>query len=145
MIKLEIRNRIDFPKLTLQSDLKTIARDIIIPDIQMGIHNRMAINGEPLPENEPQTKKRKGDDRPLIETGRLISSFFYKQISGNKVLVSIKPVRKDIGGYLQIDGIRTKTARKFYKFFGISKDAHDSAIAYMVDKIKERIRARRNS
>ena len=137
MIQAKIINRIDFPKISLQSTLTEIAQRIIIPDIQKGIHARMAINGGSLPENEPETKKRKGSDRPLIDTGKLLGSFFYKLSGNNRVIISIKGDRLEIGGYLQNDGVKTKTALKFYRFFGISEDAHDQAIAYTKKKIKD--------
>ena len=137
MIQAKIINRINFPKITLQDDLEKIASGIIIPDIVMGIESRKAINGGSLPTNDPQTIKRKGHDRPLINTGELRSSFYYERRGKSKVFISIRSGRKDIGGYLQIDGITTKAEKKFYRFFGVSNDAHDSAMDYMREKIKE--------
>ncbi len=137
MIQAKIINRINFPEIALQDDLEHIAKNIIIPDIVMGIDNGMAINGGSLPANDPKTIKRKGHGRQLIETGKLRSSFFYKLAGKNKVIISIKGDRKEIGGYLQVDGVSTLGGAKFYRFFGISKDAYDGAIKYIKDKIRE--------
>ena len=136
MIQAKIINRINFPEISLQSTLTEIAQRIIIPDIWKGIHSSVAINGGSLPANEPETKKRKGSDRPLIDTGKLLGSFFHKLSGNNRVIISIKGDRLEIGGYLQNDGIKTKSALKFYRFFGISANAHDRAIAYAKKKIK---------
>ncbi len=135
MIQAKIINKINFPEITLQEDLENIAKNIIIPDIEMGIDNAMAINGGSLPENEPETIKRKGHSRQLIDTGTLRSSFFYRTLGKNKVIISIKGDRKEIGSYLQNDGVGKK--KKFYRFFGISRDAYDSSIGYISKKIKE--------
>src|SRR3990167_4265376 len=137
MLQAKIINKINFPEISLQSTLEEIAQKIIIPDMQAGIHGRMAINEGSLPKNEKATIKRKGDDRPLIETGKLMCSFFFKPSGKNRVIISIKGDRKEIGGYLQNDGIKTKSKIKFYRFFGISKDAADKAIAYAKKKIEE--------
>jgi hypothetical protein len=136
MLTIKVKNSVKFPEITLQEDLEHIAERIIIPDIQAGIDNSFAINGGSLPPNEPETIKRKGHSRQLIDTGTLRRSFFWKTLSKNKVIVSVDGDRKDIGGYLQ-DGIIAKGKLKQYLFFGISKDAFDGAIKYMEKRIKE--------
>lgn len=78
-----------------------------------------------------------GSAKPLIETGKLVSSFIYKLSGKNKVIIRIKSNRNRIGGYLQNDGVKTKSGRKFYRFFGISEKASTRAIAYAIKKIKE--------
>jgi len=136
MIQAKIINRINFPELRLQEELEHIAKNIIIPDIIAGIDNGMAINGGALPHNEPQTIKRKGDSRPLIDTGTLRRSFFYRLSGKSKVIIKIENNRAKIGKYLQ-DGIMADGRLKQYRFFGISKDAYEAAIRYTKDKIKE--------
>jgi hypothetical protein len=116
-----------------------IAERIIITDIQKGIHSGMAIDGGSLPMNDPKTIKRKGDNRPLIDTGTLLGEFIARNKGKGSVMVTIGPERLDIAGYLQIDGIKTNQGLKFYKFFGISKDAEDLSIEYMQDKIQKAI------
>ena len=142
MLKTEIVNKINFPEIALQEDLERIAKDIIIPDIIAGIDNGMAITGGALPENELSTIKRKGHDRQLIDTGELRSSFFYRTVGKNKVIITIQSGRKKIGGHLQ-GGIKTLRGIKQYKFFGISLDAHDGAMQYIRNKIKELTRGGR--
>jgi hypothetical protein len=90
-----------------------------------------------LPENDPKTIKRKGHGRQLIETGTLRRSFFYKPQGKSKVIISIDAERKKIGGYLQNDGITTKHGKKYYRFFGISQYAFDTAMEYARKKIAE--------
>jgi ABC-type tungstate transport system permease subunit len=139
MVKFTIKSNIKFPNIKLQDILLEIAERIIIPDMQRGIDERAAIDGGMLPANDPKTVKRKGHDRPLIDTGSLRAAFVAQRRGKGKVLITLADNRKDIGGFLQIEGIRTKKGTKFYNFFGISKDAEDAAIAYMEKKIDEAI------
>src|SRR3990167_4274216 len=143
MIQAKIINKINFPKIALQEDLERIAKDIILPDIIAGIDNSMAISGGSLPANEPKTIRRKMSNKQLVETGTLRSSFFYKPAGKNKVVISISSIRKKIGGPLP-RGIETKKGIKQYRFFGISRDAHDSAMVYMRNRIAELTRGKRN-
>jgi hypothetical protein len=144
MITVTVKNNVKMPKINLQPYLETIADRIIIPDLVMGITAERSIDGGSLPKNDPKTIARKGSSAPLIATGTLISSFFYRAIGKSKVLISIDNIRKEIGGYLQA-GIQTKSGLKQYKFFGISKDAEDSAIQYIKDSIDAEIKIARNS
>ena len=137
MIQTKIINKISFPSINLQSTLEEIADKIIIQDIKNGIASRKAIDGGNLPANDPKTIKRKGHDHPLIDTGELKESFSYRTQGKNKVLITIDSGRRKIGGYLQNDGINAKSGRKFYRFFGISKDASIRAMKYAESKIKE--------
>ena len=138
MIQAKIVNKIELPDYgnTLQDALVEIARGIIIPDLIRGIDNSMAIMGGALPHNEPGTIKRKGSDKPLINTGELRSSFAYKQSGKNKVIIFIRSGRSLIGGYLQ-KGIKTLHGPKQYMFFGISKDANDQVWGYMKKRLRE--------
>lgn len=120
----------------MQEDLQVIAKNIIIPDIIRGINSRMAINGGSLPANDPATIKRKGSDSPLIDTGELRSSFFFKNSGKNKVAIMIDSGRSKIGSYLQA-GIKTNKGIKRYIFFGISRDASDEAMKYARNRVKE--------
>jgi hypothetical protein len=137
MLKVQVINRIDFPKITLQEDLEEIAENIIIHDIKTGIASRMAINGGSLPANDPKTSKRKGHDKPLIDTGELKESFSFKRVGKSKVVVYIDSGRSKIAGYLQNDGVKTNFGVKHYRFFGISNNAFDRAMQYANNKIRE--------
>ncbi len=141
MVKLTFKTdfkpiKIDFGQILLE-----IAERIIIPDIQQGIDAGMAIEGGALPANEAATIKKKGHNRQLIDTGALRSSPFARKVGPNKVRIALGNDRQDIGGYLQIEGIRTRHELKFYNFFGISRDAEDRAIAYMETQIEKAINA----
>jgi hypothetical protein len=135
MLKATIINRINFPEIKLQGDLENIAREIVIPDIEKHIDMRASIDMGALPFNEPATIKRKGHDHQLIDTGQLRDSFFYRTSGKNKVIISIKGDRKEIGGYLQNDGVGKK--KKHYRFFGLSEFAIKEALRYVMDKIGE--------
>jgi hypothetical protein len=155
-------------EITLQKHLEHIAKKIIIPDIEQGIDTGHAIVGGMLPHNEPATAMRKAGNyvgrlykqtgekrknfvslesrnlvplssgRPLIDTGKLRKSFFWKTLDKTRVLISIEGDRKAIGGYLQ-EGIDTDHGIKQYQFFGISKNAYDRAIKYMAEKLKKEL------
>jgi hypothetical protein len=137
MLKVEVVNKIKFPEFTLQKTLEDIAKDIIIPDMVRGIDAGMAINGGSLPRNDLATIKRKGHARPLIDTGELRRSFYYKLSGKSKVIISIENIRKAIGGYLQNDGVGK--SNKHYLFFGISVDASSRAMDYARTKVNEQI------
>ena len=139
MIKISTKFKMVVPNLDFSEQLKFIGERIFIPTMQAGIDSRMAIDGSSLPQNDPKTIKRKGNDRPLINTGTLRTSFYFIELSRNKAKVTLAAVRKLIGEYLQIDGIRTKLGLKFYRFFGINQYMRDSAIQYLKGQIKERI------
>jgi hypothetical protein len=142
MIQVQVINKIKFPDITPQSVLEDIARIIIIPDIERGIDAGKAITGGALPRNEPATIKRKGGrDTPLIDTGELRRSFYYKTSGKNRVIITIENIRKAIGGYLQNDGVGKKN--KHYLFFGISSYAAETAMAYVKKRIEEQLNARR--
>ena len=140
MLIAKVVNRINFPQINLQSTLEEIAERIIIQDIKDGIGTGRAITGGTLPENDPKTVKRKGHSRQLIDTGELKESFSYKPIGKNKVVIFIDPGRRDIAGYLQNEGIKTLSGKKYYRFFGISVDAYHRAMAYAEAKINELIK-----
>jgi len=168
MLKITVKNNVKFPTIDLKPYLFHIADQIIITDLILGIDNQRSIDGGMLPNNEPETvmkkaggyvkklytkggKQRKGFEkvkanilvplgsgRPLVDTGKLISSFYSRSGGKNKVIVSISSGRKEIGGYLQ-GGITTKHGLKQYLFFGISKNAEEGALEYMRKEIQNAI------
>ena len=143
MIQVQVINKINFPTINLQSTLEDIAQVIIIPDIIRGIDGSMSVLGGPQEQNEPLTRKRKGFDKPpLIDTGTLRSSFYYKTSGKNKVIITIDNMRKKIAGYLQNDGVGKKN--KKYRFFGISQYAYDTSMAYAAKTVKEQISGNRS-
>lgn len=135
MLNARIKSNIKFPDITLLDEMKYAAKNIIIPDIIMGIDKQMAIVGGKLRRNMPATLKYKRGNKSLIDTGELRRSFFYKAKNKFSVIISIKNIRKKIGEYLQ-------ERSKPYLFFGISKDAEKRTMNYMRKKIKDLTRAR---
>lgn len=152
-----------FKGVIVQKDLKRIADSIFIPAMQRYIDQQTAITGGNYPALEPETIARKAgqiykrnftkkgnlrntaikriesgglggfSNKTLIQTGKLIRSFFSINKGKNSVVISIKPDRKDAAKALQIDGVGNKK-KKFY-FFGITKDMERDAINYMKEKM----------
>jgi len=138
MIQVEITYNINIPKLDFSEYLEHIAGQIIIPDIIKRVKQHKAIDGGLLPENGPATIKRKGHGRQLQDTGLLLDSIGFYNQGKNTTIISIRPERHEIGGYLQ-HGIRTLNGYKKYKFFGISVFAYRKAMAYMREQINRLI------
>jgi hypothetical protein len=150
-----------------QDDLLQIGKTIFVPLLGAGIDAGIGVDGRKLPEPEKSTIKstmgkmkrqiftKKGNirasaiskigssglrgftKRVLVETGKLRRSFFAKKSGKYGVTVSILGDRKEIGGYLQFDGIKTKHGRKFYNFFGITDGMEKDAMDYAKTKISE--------
>ncbi len=139
MIQAKIINRINFPKIALQEDLESIAKDIIIPDMQNRIRQHKAITGGPFLELEQSTIDRKGHSKQLIDTGILLDSFEFKKEGKDTVKIFLGSERADIGLYLQ-SGIPSNIGIKAYPFFGISIFAHRKAMTYMKKRIEEMTR-----
>lgn len=142
MSGITIKNNIKFPKIFLRDDLKFIADRIFIPSIQRNIYAQVTLDEKPLPELEPSTvaiKKRKGlRPEKLIAEGKLVRSFFSENKGQNAVIVTLNSDRKDIGGYLQLEGVGKK--KKKFNFFGISSRMERDAINYLKKRIKEIIK-----
>jgi hypothetical protein len=171
MIKATVRNNISFPSLILTKELKTIARDIIIPDMQSRIQKQIQVDNLGYPALDKKTlDKKRGvitkriftksgklresaskkiekvgvagySAKTLIETGKLFRSFIYKAIGTSTLIITLMGDRNQIGKYLQVDGIGR--AKKKFLFFGISLEAERKAIDLIINKIKEKINARR--
>ena len=87
--------------------------------------------------------KALGMARPLIDTGTLLKSFKVGIIGfSNQVRISLTSIREDIGRYLQIEGIKSKTGKKYYRFFGINQYMHDSAVKYIEKSIGKKLHGR---
>lgn len=173
MIKVETKMNIKVPNFNFQDDLLVIADTIIIPQLQKNIHAGVQVDGTPFPALESATIKRKAGTilertfdkkgnirkqalkavgkgglrgfsvRTLIETGQLISSFFSKKAGKSSVVISLKPIRKEIGGYLQIEGVGKR--KKKFQFFGISTFMEQDAVRYLKEKINGAIRSAKRS
>lgn len=141
MIKATVKNNLSFPTLTFQSDLKYIGEKIIVPIMRKNIEDQVAIDGSLLPINEDNTLKRKArsgrGSKSLISTGDLLSAFRVFAEGLTTIKITLNANRKDIGKYLQIDGITTNKGKKYYKFFGINTQMEKNAVEYMKKRIKD--------
>lgn len=139
MSGITVKNTIKFPDLYLRDDLKFIADRIFIPYLETYINTQVGVDEKPLPDLEPSTiaiKKRKGLRlEKLIAEGKLRRSFYSANKGQNAVIVTINAERKEIGGYLQLEGVGKK--RKKFNFFGISSRMERDAIRYMKDRLKD--------
>lgn len=140
-LRATIKSDIKFPKLNMQKQLEHIGERIVIPMIVKGIDTRTDLDGSKFPVLHPKTIKRKGHDRPLVETGELRRAPFIRRAGQNKVLVSLLGTRRQIADYLQNDGVGK--SRKKFEFFGISKKMEAFALNYVRAEIGRMIRARR--
>lgn len=132
MIKAEIKNNLKVPKIFFKEDLKYVAERIIVPIMQENIENQVALNGSPLPPNDPKytaRKVKKGlSPKILIATGKLRRDFMIQDSGAYGVKIKIQSERSKIGGYMMDLG---------KVFFGISTRMEKNAIAYMKNRLKE--------
>ena len=122
MINVEVKNNINIPiddiAINLDKQLYEIANNIVIRHLKDLIQTSTAVDGSSFPPLEPDTVKKKGYNKQLIDTGLLLNSFMAYRPGKGKVVVRIKPGRRDVAEYLQIEGVGKKK-KKFF-FFGIS-------------------------
>jgi hypothetical protein len=144
MISATIKNSINFPKLLLQDDLKYIADKIIIKDIKKYMDDERSLLGQnynKLAESTIKVKKRFGLSTKILRaTGKLRNSFIYSKIGSGSIKITLNQERKDIGNILQNEGVRTKSGKRYFEFFGINAAMENKAILYMKEKIKRLIR-----
>lgn len=126
----------------------------VVRDIVKGIKAQTDITGGRFPALEPETIARKGHAAALIDKGPLSTEYTYQQLNQwrkDRAEITIKPItrvvktkngsrrdtpRDEVGRYLQIDGIDTKSGHKKFLFFGISRDAEDT-ILDLIDTITQ--------
>jgi hypothetical protein len=102
-----------------------------------------------FPELSPTTVDIKGHEKPLIHRGLLTDSDTYSMdydTSAARGTIGVKPVsaqtedgpdtpRDQVAYSLQIEGVKyRKNKYKFFRFFGISKDA-ETDINAMIDAV----------
>ena len=139
MMNMRFKGTLRLPKVNFQDDLKVIAKDILIPDMIKGIHSGTDIDDKAFPANDYRTISRKRGSKVLVDTGKLLNSFQSKTKGKFNVVISLKNIRKNIGGYLQLEGIRSRQGLKKFKFFGIRKAAEKLAMKYMENRIRKAI------
>ena len=139
MISASYKLTFSLPEFTHQRELKQIADKLFIPMMQQGIDRGVDLLGGPFPPNAESTVKAKGHNRVLIGKERKLRKSFQSRKEGkDAVVISLTPDRADIGGYLQNDGIRTKSGMNKYNFFGINKEMENQAMKYMEEVIKKK-------
>lgn len=124
----------------------------VVLDIIEGINRQEDATGGQFPALEPETIKRKGHANALIDKGLLRDRYTYEELShwrNDWAEVYVKPLartiktrngsrqdtpRDQVAKALQIDGIDTKSGRKYFRFFGITKNA-EAQIMEMIDLV----------
>jgi hypothetical protein len=156
LIKANVKTQLSLGNISLDvtKELERIAEREIIPDIHKRIDSGIDIDGKAYRSLSPITikiKRSRGHRLdPLIATGQLRRSIYFKRIGTNRVLISFKPQRKpykneesisnqDLAYILQVEGVPTKYGKRYFKFFGISDEAERRAFALMVKLIRKRI------
>jgi len=154
-IKVKVKMNLNFPDLILQDELLHIANKVIINDIGGKMGTGVNISGQGYGPLDPKTikqKQKKGfRTNPLIASGQLRRSFRAVKSGENAVKISPEGMRystgsgspignNELGDILQNKGVRTKYGKRFFEFFGISKEAEIEAMDYMNKTIKKRIR-----
>lgn len=140
MINVQIKGNVNFPNIDFTNELDEIAKAIFIPILQSNIHAGRDIQEQPYPPLADSTIKRKKDNRPLIETGKLVRSFFDFKKGKNTIVISLNADRIKVGDILQNQGVRSKRyGLRFFNFFGVSTRMESQAMRFMKRKIKEYI------
>lgn len=132
-----------------------LAMTLVVQDITDGISAGVDATGSGFPSLEPETVQRKGHGRPLIDKGLLSAMDTYRRENAYKEdrgYVSIRAAyraekstktgkigqrdapRNEVGYKLQIEGVDSKRGRKYFRFFGITKEAQET-ILQLVDEI----------
>lgn len=158
MIQVKTRMTIALPDLDFTQTFQDIAKNIICPDMRLGINRGIGVDGNNFPPLEPGTIARKtgarksarkmgltltkaglaggrGGSQTLVDKGVLRESFDYERVGRNHVRIFVASERDKIAKYLQIDGVGRK--KKRFLFFGISQRAEFQAITKMREKLGE--------
>lgn len=136
----KITGRIKIPNLDLSDELLEIANKDVIARMAKNIQQGIDLQERKFDKLDPKTIKAKGHGRPLINTGKLHSSFVAAKRGKNKVLIRINVVRRKIAKFLQIDGIRTISGERKFNFFGVNTRMEVEATKRMEKNIIKRVR-----
>jgi hypothetical protein len=152
---VKVKMNLDFPVLEFQRELMEIANKVIIPDIEGRIDAGVSVSGHSYGGLDPKTikqKQRKGlSTKPLIATGQLRRSSKAITKGENSVVIFPSGIRhstgsgrilsnSELGDILQNQGVRSRLGKRFFEFFGISKEAEIEAMDFMAKTVKKRIR-----
>lgn len=142
---LQIKNNITIPKgISFKDELKHIADRFIIPEIHKRMDSEESLDGQkypPLADSTLEMKAKKGQpSKVLLATGQLRKSIYSRSLSKSKVLITVHPIRKEVGEILQFEGVRSKAfGKRRFNFFGINTDAEKRSIDYMQKKLTEKL------
>lgn len=154
MITAKVKMNLDFPIINAIEPLEQIAKKVIIPDIVGRMNTGKDVSGgtyQGLARSTMDMKQKRGQQsKPLHATGQLRSSFKSKREGGTSVRITPDGMRKsyfkekaisnaELGDILQNQGVRTKFGKRFFEFFGISKESEIEAMRYMNQYIKRAI------
>lgn len=125
---IETKVEIRLPKINF--DLTRVfkrAGETVAFDMRQGIDMNRNIFNNRFPSLEIETVNRKGHEQPLIDLNVLRRCFAVKVKQKNWVTIFIQdkgtPPRDEVGYYLQVEGLETKSGHKNWHFFGISDRA----------------------
>jgi len=155
MMKIEVVRRPLFKNYGdhIAANIRQYYEDIgivITNDIVYGIRAGRAIDGGGFPALEPETIRIKGHGLPLQHKGLLMNSYTYQTENdwrSDKVSVSVRSVsrgdtpRNIVARDLQERGIDSKRGKKFFHFFGISKDSEERILKLKTELILNSLRA----
>ena len=140
MVQAKITGKIKIPNLNFSKILLEVGKKDIVARLAKNIQKGIDLQEKRYPPLAASTVKAKGHGRPLIHTGKLHSSFEAKPAGKNKVIISIKAVRREITKFLQIDGVRAKAGKRKFNLFGVSTRMETDARKRMEEDIKKRMR-----
>lgn len=158
MIQAKARMTIKLPDLDFTKAFQEVAKDVICPDMRLGINRGIGVDGVQFPALEPATLERKrgvrlkatksggklstaglaggrGGTQTLVDKGVLRESFEYETVGKNHVRIFVGALRKEVGDILQLKGVGKK--KKKFLFFGISQRAEFQAVAKMRARLGE--------
>ena len=133
-----ITGKIKIPKLDFSDTLLEVGKKDFIARLAKNIQKGIDLQEQSYPKLAASTIKKKGHGRPLIDEGRLHSSFTARKTGKNRGLIRIKAARRKIARYLQFDGIKTKAGKRRFNFFGVSTRMEKAGIRRMEKEIKTR-------
>lgn len=146
MIELTVKNKVSFPELKLQDDLVHIATKIVMPFLKRQIVVGQDLQEKTYPPLAQSTLKIKAEKRqppyPLQAEGKLREGFIFRKLGKSSVMITINSLRKEIGNILQNKGVKTKSGKRYFNFFGLNSRMEDEAMIYMRTRIKEEINKR---
>ncbi len=138
-LKVKITGRVKVPKLDFTTTLLQVGKKDISARLAKNIQKGVDLKERAYPPLNAKTVRAKGHASPLIETGKLHSSFLVERKGKNTVLIRIKTARRKIAEFLQVKGVRTKNGKRFFNFFGVSTRMEKDGIRRMEKEIKKRV------